>query len=267
MNIVLYFLTLLFISSPLSYLSAEDPSSRIKVIDLSKHEGKRYSQNGEDGVIRKIFQFIGADSYYYVEFGTQNGDESNTRLLRAQGWHGLLMDGSYENSKINLHKEFITKENINSLFKKYDVPYELDLLSIDIDYNDFYVWHAIENVYKPRLVIIEYNSTHFPNEDKVVAYAPNAMWDGTNYFGASILALYNLGKLKGYSLVYADAKGVNLFFIRNDLLENLQASGWVFKNTNDVNAIYRRPRYGQGPNGGHRQDPHGRKYLTSKEIL
>ena len=33
------------------------------------------------------------------------------------GWTGL-MDGSNENNEINLKKEYITKENINNLFKK-----------------------------------------------------------------------------------------------------------------------------------------------------
>tara|TARA_Y100001935_G_C17281180_1_gene497571 strand:- start:1118 stop:1249 length:132 start_codon:yes stop_codon:yes gene_type:complete len=43
------------------------------------------------------------------------------------------MDGGNENDAINLKKEFITAENINELFEKYNVPESFDLLSIDID--------------------------------------------------------------------------------------------------------------------------------------
>lgn len=243
------------------------PCQQTIFIDLSNFESKTYSQNGEDGVLNKIFECIGAHSRYYVEFGTENGSECNTRCLKESGWRGLLMDGNHDNPDINLHKEFITAENINELFKKYEVPHEFDLLSIDIDFNDFHVWKAIENSYKPRVVVIEYNATHLPSEDKVIKYDAKGGWDGSNYFGASILALYNLGRLKGYSLIYAEKKGVNLFFIRDDVLSNLEASGFTFKNKNLVQALYMFPRYGIGPNGGHREDALHRLYQSSHEIL
>jgi hypothetical protein len=172
-----------------------------------------------------------------------------------------MMDGFHENLSINLHREFITAENINSLFSKYQVPKEFDLLSIDIDCNDFYVWHAI-NEYRPRVVVIEYNATHLPHEDKIVVYDPNYMWDKTNYYGASILSMYKLGNLKGYTLIYAENRGVNLFFIRNDVVKNFD-----FKNSGKVKKLYKAPNYGNGPNGGHTQDPYNRNYLNFNEAL
>lgn len=237
------------------------------IIDLASCEFKCYSQNGEDGVIKKIFDCIGVHSRYYVEIGTENGSECNTRYLRENGWTGLLLDGAHENPAIHLYKEFITAENINYLLNKFIVPYEFDLLSIDIDYNDFYVWHSINDRYRPRVVIMEYNATHLPNEDKIVIYNPKGVWDGTNYFGASLLALYNLGRYKGYSLVYANSNGVNLFFIRDDVLRQMEIKGIRFKDTNDVNALYRFPKYGYGPNGGHMQDSCQRPFSSSQEIL
>ncbi len=235
------------------------------LLDLSRFEKKFYSQNGEDGVIVKIFEAIGAKSKYYVEFGASNGLECNTRYLRQFfGWYGLLMDGKYENRFINLQKAFITAENINQLFRQHRVPHEFDLLSIDIDYNDFYVWNAISAEYRPRVVVIEYNATHLPHEDKVVKYDPNAWWDGSNYYGASILALYQLGRKKGYSLVYAEDAGVNLFFVRDDVLQRCPVT---FKNVNSVEHLYKYPRYGKGPNGGHPADPHQREYVRSDEII
>lgn len=229
-------------------------------IDLSIYEKKIHSQNGEDGVLKEIFSLIGTTNKYFVEFGVEAGFECNTRNLRENlGWNGLMMDSFNENISINLYKEFITAENINYLFSKYEVPQEFDLLSIDIDYNDFYIWNSLKQ-YSPRVVIIEYNATFLPDEDKVIPYDPYGMWDVTNFFGASILSLSKLGESKGYTLVYTENSGVNLFFIRNDLLEDVS-----FTNVGDVIKLYKFPAYGYGPNGGHAQDPYNRAFLTFEE--
>ena len=39
------------------------------------------------------------------------------------------------------------------------------------------------------------------------------------YFGASLEALYKLGKIKGYSLVGTNLNGNNSFFVRDDLMK------------------------------------------------
>jgi hypothetical protein len=170
----------------------------------------------------------------------------------------------FEDHSKKLYKEFITAENITSLFDKYNVPHDLALLSIDIDYNDFYVWKALDAKYQPAVVVIEYNASFPPNEDKVVKYKPFYCGDGTNYFGANILALYNLGRSKGYSLVYVEQSGVNLFFIRDDILEKKNLK---FKDMNDVEKLYRFPTYGKGPNGGHAEDPRKREFVASSDLL
>lgn len=232
-------------------------------IDLSLYEKSLYSQNGEDGVLAKIFQLIEPKSRFCVEFGGFDGiTGSNTHLFRLQGWSCVQFDRQYQIPRLGLYREFLTAETINQVFEKYQVPEELDLLSIDIDYNDFYIWKALDPKYRPVVVLIEYNATHLPHEDKVVQYRPIYVGDDTNYYGASILALYRLGRAKGYSLVYADANGVNLFFIRDDLLADLP-----FKDINDVEKIYRYPTYGKGPNGGHPADYRNRAYLTAEELL
>ena len=234
--------------------------------NLRRYEKSVFSQNGEDGIIEKIFEIVGTSSKYCVEFGAADGfGGSNTRLLRDRdGWKALLLDSDYENLEINLHKARITAENINDLFEQYGTPHDLDLISIDIDFNDFYVWKAIDEKYQPRLVVIEYNATHLPDEDKTVIYDPNGRWDGTNYYGASILALYNLARQKGYSLIYAESRGVNLFFLRDDLAKQYAEH---FKNVNDVSKLYVTPNYGTGPNGGHRQDPLNRSFISSTSFL
>jgi hypothetical protein len=234
-------------------------------IDLRIHDQGLYSQNGEDGVISRILQLLGPVPHFCVDFGAYDGmTGSNTYLLRLQGWDSLLMDRLYEVPEKKIHKEFITAENINQLFRKYNVPDEFGVLSIDVDYNDFYIWRAIHENYRPAIVVIEYNGMHLPDQDKVVKYRPFFCGGGDNYFGASILALYNLGRSKGYSLVYAEQSGTNLFFVKDEIIA---AKNLHFKNMNDVEKLYVSPKYGNGPNGGHKQDPRSQEYLRSTELL
>lgn len=207
-------------------------------VDLKFYEKRLISQNGEDGVIEKIFKVIGITNKYYVEFGAGDGHfGSNTKYLREKHqWKGLLLDGFYsENPSINLHNEFITAENIAELFRKYEVPADFDLISIDIDRNDFYVWKELNRFYKPRVVIIECNPCFNVDEDKVIRYSANDVWDGGQHRGASVLALFNLGRTLGYSLVYQDSNAVNLFFIRDDVLPTCNGT---FKNINNVGELY-----------------------------
>ena len=214
------------------------------ISNINLFEKSIYSQNGEDGIIEYIFYKIKTTNKFYVEFGVEDGAESNTRYLRLRkDWKGLLMDGKNKNKQINLRREFITAENIEKLFKKYNVPKNIDLLSIDIDFNDYYVWKAIKK-YNPRLVIIEYNSSISPPESKVVKYNSKRTWDGTNYFGASLLALKKLGESKGYSLICCDNTGTNAFFLKRNLFKYFQARDYL--------KIFKKPNYGKN-NKGHKK--------------
>lgn len=112
------------------------PTSTSWVSEFKPHERRIFSQNGEDGVLLWIFANIGTINRppRYVEFGTENGQQRNTRFLNEHlGWQGLLMDGGNENLAINLHREMISTKNINDLLAKYQTPPVLDLLSIDVE--------------------------------------------------------------------------------------------------------------------------------------
>lgn len=201
------------------------------ICDLWRHEWGIFSQNGEDGILRKIFKHIGAKGKSYVEFGTENGQECNTRLLRqVHGWKGLLMDSHYEDKSIELYREFVTRANFMTLLtKKYRnlVPRDLDLLSIDVDFNDFWLLDAMDLTrVSPRVIIVEVNS-HIPsNEARTVAYDDESGgWDGwSSYFGGSVAAFYRWSTRNGYSLVYCESHGVNCFFVRNDNLHGVNVS-------------------------------------------
>ena len=217
---------------------------------LTGFEAKVFAQNGEDGIIAEIFNRIGMTNSNFVEFGSADGMENNTVFLLRQGWSGLWLDGDKDAIKraqryfdpeikagrLKADTAFITAENIEPLFASHGVPKEFDLLSIDIDRNDYHVWKAIQ-AYRPRVVVIEYNAIFSPGIEWVVDYKADAWGDGSCKFGASLTAYENLGRQKGYSLVGCTVAGVNAFFVRNDLVQNKFCAPYTARNH------YEPPRY------------------------
>jgi len=199
-------------------------------ISINNFESAIFSQNGEDGILRFLFYKIKTTNKYFVEFGSADNIENNTKTLQLLGWKGLLMDGVYSSNRVM--KEIVNAENIENLFLKYNVPEKFDLLSIDIDSNDYWVWKAIVK-YKPRVVVIEYNSSLGYEDSLTIKYDPNYWWnDNTNYFGASLKALAKLGQLKNYQLVCCDLKGFNAFFVLNEEIPKLNLD--LNQNLNEI---------------------------------
>ena len=119
---------------------------------------------------------------------------------------------------LKAQQAMVTAENIEELFEQLDVPQEFDLLNIDIDGNDYWVWQAVTR-FRPRVVVIEYNATFGPEAEYVMPYRPDYLWDRSSQTGASLKALERLVARKGYRLVGCNFTGVNAFFVRSDLAE------------------------------------------------
>lgn len=137
-----------------------------------------HSQYGEDGILEAIFSCIGVTDRYYVEFGTQNGDECSTRNLREHhNFTGLLMDGGNYKPEINLQKEFIYSHNIVDLFKKYKVPTApFDQATLDIDQNTFWVAQEVLRAgYRPRSLTIEFNRNFAWHDSYATVDMPDEM--------------------------------------------------------------------------------------------
>lgn len=212
------------------YKQLEAEKLVLDALNLRHFEQKIYSQNGEDGILSEIFRRIGTTDRYFVEFGVEDGLENNTRyLLQKHGWSGVWLEGSAEKVDrasqtfaqfpVRIFNKFIDRDNIPTIFEAVQVPVEFDLLVIDLDGNDYWVWQALAN-YSPRVVVIEYNASFLPGLEWVMPYDPAHYWDGSNHFGASLDALAALGQRKGYRLVACDSQGVNAFFVRQDLLND-----------------------------------------------
>lgn len=200
--------------------------------DLTRFELRACSQNGEDGVLAEILQRIGIHNQWFVEFGIEKGNEGNCVFLAdLLGWSGLFLeaDPAYHatvnrkyraNPRVNTLNATVTVENVEGIFAQSALPRVFDVLSIDIDGNDYWIWKAIER-YEPRVVVIEYNSALDPTQRLVQSYDPQWTWGGTDSYGASIAALRTLGSKKGYRLVHTELTGVNALFVKEDLCKRL----------------------------------------------
>jgi hypothetical protein len=225
---------------------------------LLRFGAKAYSQNDEDGIIAEIFRRIGDGSRTFVEIGVGAGLENNTLTLVLTGWRGLWLEAnqteaaaarqklaSYVASKqLTIENQFVTRDNVEALLARFGPVPALDLLSIDMDGNDCWVWEAIRSVH-PRVVVIEYNATWFPPLSLTVRYDEKFKWDGTNYHGASLKALELLGRRKGYNLVGCNFSGVNAFFVREELCKQLFCEPYTAENH------YEPPRYWMAQTTGH----------------
>jgi len=203
-------------------------------VDLALHEGSLFSQNGEDGILRFIFSEIGFDTRRFVEFGFGVTENNSLRLMLKESFGGLFLDGS-EWSVAVMNKalgacridntravcEFLNLENLDTTIALHHPQREIDLLTIDVDGNDYWFWKGITCV-APRVVVIEYNASYGPDRALTVPY--DAAFDRHEkhpsglYHGASLTALEQLGKTKGFALIGCDANGVNAFFVRHDCM-------------------------------------------------
>jgi hypothetical protein len=123
--------------------------------------------------------------------------------------------------RVRIVQCFVTAENIDGVLEANGMTGDVDLLSIDIDGNDWWVWNAITAI-RPRVVAIEYNASFGPDESLTVEYDPDfdrkAKHASGWYHGASIAALESLARRRGYALVGADSSGINAFFVRRELV-------------------------------------------------
>lgn len=226
---------------------------------LNRFERQVFSQYGEDGILSEIFRRLGINNGFFVEFGVESGIECNTTNLLIKKWKGLWIDGSekyynkiredfsreIESKQLQVLNNFVTPENVENLFIESGVQQDFDLLSIDIDYNDYHVWKSLKK-FKPKVVVIEYNSTFDPKTEFIVEYnerGNNGIF--TSHFGASLLSFELLAEEMGYSLVGCSYSGVNAFFIRKDLLQNHFHQPYTAENH------YEPPRYFLYTKNGH----------------
>lgn len=189
---------------------------------LLRHRDNVTSQCGEDGIIAKAFEVIGQHGKVCVEFGAWDGMQfSNTfALIKQRGWSGYLIEANTDkfkalqetyrgNPNARLINRFVKLDKgegtIDEILAEHRCPVEIDLLSIDIDGNDYHVWESMQEP-SAKVVVIEFNPT-VPND---VFFVQDRSFEVNQ--GCSLLSLTLLAREKGYELVCATEW--NAIFVR-----------------------------------------------------
>jgi hypothetical protein len=217
----------------LKYRELARQGIRCEILDT---EFRYHSQNGEDGILLYLFSMLGTTNRKVVEICAGNGIECNAaNLIVNHGWQALLFDGSESNvaagrafyasapttwcSPPTFVQAWITVDNVNQLVADNGLVGDIDLLSIDIDGNDYWILQALD-VVRPRVVVLEFIGGMGPDVSVSMPYDPDFQLDYSVQpyrCGASLAAFTTLCIRKGYRLVGVQSRGFNAFFVREDL--------------------------------------------------
>jgi len=209
-------------------------------VALAEYGFSCYSQTDEDGILLYLFALAGTTNRTCVEICAGDGIECNSaNLILNHGWTGLLVDGDESNVARGaafyaqsrqawvypprFAHAWVTRDNVDQLLADNGFSGEIDLLSLDLDGVDYWIWEAITEV-TPRIVVLEYQDILGPDRAWTVPYADDFdAWRHSstggmpNFAGASLRAFVKLGERKGYRLVGINRYGFNAFFVRDDV--------------------------------------------------
>ena len=242
---------------------------------LNKSGRKFYSQSDEDGILMEILNRIKIKKGNFLEIGvcglnSKNGTENNTIILLMMGWKGIWVDSVdldiklFDKSKLDFVKKFLKKENcyetLDYIVEKSKVDKKnFNVISVDIDGNDFYITEAIlKKGFEPDCFIVEYNGKFPPPIIYNMPYKENYVWKGGDEQGSSIQFWVNFFEKFNYSLVCCNITGTNAFFINNKHMDKFTDI------PKDINQIYYPPDYNWFTQIGHQASTETIEYFINK---
>lgn len=189
-----------------------------------KYGAQVFSQSDEDGITNEIINRLKINNGFFIELGVGDGTENNTLFLSFRGWKGLWIGAQkikFNSSGIGIKfvKTWINKKNIiNLIVENLPNKTKINLISIDLDGNDYYIVEEIlKNNICPDIFICEYNAKFIPPLEFIVEYDENHTYKFDDHFGASLQSYSKLFNKYGYKLICCNAAtGSNAFFVKND---------------------------------------------------
>jgi hypothetical protein len=208
---------------------------------LLSHRKIFFSQHGEDGLLAFVLSRITDKAGWCVEFGAWDGkSESNTYyFISQQGYHGVMIEADpfkynllrenmkgYDTICINAFVRAEGENKLDNILSSTPIPKQFDLLSIDVDGDDYHVWQFLDQ-YQPKVVIIEINLRDKPGVKRInkpsspivrgnTGTGISSMWGITGYTGTSISSMTELAISKQYSLL-ANVH-CNAIFVKHEYL-------------------------------------------------
>lgn len=175
-----------------------------------------YSQNGEGLILEYVCHSLGITNPFFMDIGGGDGFYlSNTRHLANLGSPGVVLDR--ENGvDINLNNitDWVKYPHPSMLIGRTDI----DVLSIDIDGNDYWILDKILSLKKPSIIIAEFNAMY--TDSRAIAYNHNHVWAGDSYYGFTFEAGKKLAEKHGYKIIFQIAD-MNILMVHADLITGL----------------------------------------------
>jgi hypothetical protein len=210
-----------------AYPSLAAPAGGLAALRAS--EVRVHSQNGEDGILAYLLGRIGSTTREVVEFGIGDGSECcAANLVLTFGWTAHLLEANGDDAaaaaalyaerapgRVHVDHEAVEPDTVDELLSRH-VSQTFDVLSVDVDGNDYWVLDALTAV-RPRVIVVEYNASFGPERSVTIPYTRGfdryrAHASGF-YHGASLTALARLGERRGYVLAGCDSRGTNAFLV------------------------------------------------------
>tara|TARA_A100001011_G_scaffold148247_1_gene156377 strand:- start:223 stop:1134 length:912 start_codon:yes stop_codon:yes gene_type:complete len=218
-----------------------------KITSIEETFFKVFSQDYEDGIIQYLIKSLSLKNIKFVEIGTQDYSESNTRyIFETMRCEGLIIDPTPNlKKKINsflrtwkntltIHNDFINSNNVVEIIEKNSFEKNLDIFSLDIDGIDYWILEKLPKKIA-KIFIIEYNP-YFGSKKEICApnieYFDRFKYHSTGFcWGASLKAIIKLMKQKGYTFIGTNNLNVNSFFVQDEFINKI---GFNLPNLNDL---------------------------------
>jgi len=225
------------INIALSKGAAMMQARNIDLTNPASWEFSGFSQNGEDGILDVLRKNLLSSNRYFIEIGAADGIENNSAwLLVAEKYNGMLIEGNpkfVERARRTVIaysigatclSMFVTKEGVLEL-KNRATHLDPDVLSLDIDGNDYYIAQALFDYgFRPKIFVVEYNSVYGPERSMTIEYQPDFVITKAHpthlYYGVSIAGWLKFFKQYDYRFVTVDRNGVNGFFVAPEFFES-----------------------------------------------
>ena len=197
------------------------------------HIRSRYE---EDGITLALLNLTGTTDRRFLDLGTGANGGNTGFLAETCGWTGLMVDCKADRAKrlrrrftrygVDTKELWITRDNVNQLARDHRLDGEIDLLSLDLDGYEYWVWRALDAC-SPRMVLLRFNAAF--GADRAVTAPYDSLVENdramiAHYHGASLAAVEHLGREKGYRLVMVEPRGVYAYLLRNDVAPEIPAS-------------------------------------------
>lgn len=174
----------------------------------------KFSQHNEEKTLYRLFELLQLEKktttknkLIAVDIGAGDGTYlSNTKFLTEppyphyEQWTRIMIDADSRGHSPPVFEIKLDRDNIIPALKECKVPKDIDLVSLDIDGNDYWLWKTIlesKEFNPPTVIITELNSIFHPHESYTIQYNPHHSWQNDDYYGASYLAFDKL--FKGYN--------------------------------------------------------------------